>query len=110
MIAMPMPASPQNSSSMATGRVSPVGSLNGVHQELPAVQADLGGLLHDRVRELLALVPLVGGGTDDVLGEVVDPLLDLQLVFVEREIGHGHKLPVGNPVVHSPVNIREPDH
>ena len=26
MIAMPMPASPQNSSSMATGSVSPVGS------------------------------------------------------------------------------------
>ncbi len=26
MMAMPMPASPQNSSSIATGRVSPVGS------------------------------------------------------------------------------------
>ena len=59
-----------------------------VQQELPAVQADLGGLLHDRVRELLALVPLVAGGTDDVLGEVVDPLLDLQLVFVEGEVSH----------------------
>ena len=31
------------------------------------------------------------GGPDDVGGEVVDPLLDLQLVFVEieREVGHG---------------------
>jgi hypothetical protein len=33
----------------------------------------------------------VGGRADDVLGEVVDPLLDLDLVLVEleREIGHG---------------------
>jgi hypothetical protein len=33
----------------------------------------------------------VGGGAHDVLGEVVDPLLDLELVLVEveREIGHG---------------------
>ena len=61
-----------------------------VHDEVDAVQADLGGLLDDRPRELLALVPLVGGGPDDVLGEVVTPLLQLQLVFVEiqREVGH----------------------
>ena len=49
MIAMPMPASPQNSSSTATGRVSPVGSLNRVEHEVEAVEADLGGLLDDRV-------------------------------------------------------------
>ena len=70
----------------------------GVGHEVHAVQADLGGLLDDRVGELLALVPLAAGGSDDGLGEVVDPLLDLQLVFVERcrELGHGSKLPRGN--------------
>ena len=90
MIAMPMPASPQKISSTATGNVSPVGSRHRVHDEVDAVQTDLGGLLDDRPRELLALVPLVRGRTDDVLGEVVNPLLDLQLVFVEvqREVGH----------------------
>ena len=66
--------------------------------EVHAVQADLGSLLDDRVGELLALVPLAAGGTDDRFGEVVDPLLDLQLVFVERgrELGHDAKLPLGN--------------
>ena len=57
-----------------------------VHQEVDAVEADLGRLLDDRPRELLALVPLVGGRADDALGEVVHPLLDLQLVFVERQV------------------------
>ena len=56
---------------------------HGVGEEVERVQADLGRLLHDRVRELLPLVPLVGGGPDDVLGEVVDPLLDRELVLVE---------------------------
>ncbi len=62
-----------------------------VEHEVEAVQPDLGGLFDDRVRELLALVPLVGGGADHVLGEVVDPFLDLQLVLVEveREVRHG---------------------
>ena len=46
----------------------------------------------DRPRELLALVPLVGGGPHDVLGEVVDPLLDLLDVFgqLEGELAHRH--------------------
>ena len=63
-----------------------------VEHEVEPVQADLRGLFDDRERELLALVPLVGGGTDHGLGEVVDPLLDLQLVLVEveREVRHGH--------------------
>ena len=62
-----------------------------VGAELHRVEADLGRLLDDRPRRLLPLVPLVGGGADDVLGEVVDPLLDLELVLVEveREVGHG---------------------
>ena len=67
-----------------TGRVA-----HRVHQEVDAVQPDLGGLLDHRPGELLALVPLVGGGADHALGEVVDPLLDLQLVLVERQ-GEGH--------------------
>ena len=55
-----------------------------VGHEVHAVEADLGGLLDDRPRELLALVPLVAGRANDGLGEVVDPLLDLQLILVER--------------------------
>ena len=91
MIAMPMPASPQNSSSTATGSVSPESSLHRVEHEVDPVEADLGGLLDDRVRELLALVPLDGRRAHDALGEVVDPLLDLQLVLVESsgELCHG---------------------
>ena len=47
---------------------------------------------------LLPLVPLVRDGADDVLGEVVDPFLDLELVLVEveREVGHG-ALPWSGP-------------
>ncbi len=89
----PMPASPQNSSSRATGSVRPVlVAERRLGEEVERVEADLGRLLDDRPRELLALVPLVGGGADDVLGEVVDPLLDLQLVLVEgeREVAHAH--------------------
>jgi hypothetical protein len=48
-----------------------------------AVQPDLGGLLDDRPRELLALVPLLGGRTHDVLGEGVNPVPQLDLVVVE---------------------------
>ena len=106
MIAMPMPG------------VAPEQLLDGDRQrepgrivhhrlghELPAVQPDLGRLLHDRVRELLALVPLVGVRAHHVFGEAVHPLLELELVFVEchREFGHGLKLPVGNPLVYSSV-------
>ncbi len=61
-----------------------------VGPELHRVETVPGGLLDDGPRGLLPLVPLVGDGPDDVLGEVVDPLLDLELVLVEleREIGH----------------------
>jgi hypothetical protein len=63
----------------------------GVGDELPGVQADVGGLLDDRPGGLFALVPLVGRGPDDVLREVVDPFLDLELVLVELEgeVRHG---------------------
>ena len=98
-----MPASPQNSSSIATGQCQPGGVAECVQQELPAVEADLGSLLDDRVRELFALVPFVTCGSDHVLGEVVHPFLDLQLVFVECEISHDHSrsamLPAGNYTV-----------
>ena len=100
MIAMPMPASPQKISSIATGKRESRGVAEAVQQELPAVEADLGRLLDDRVRELLALVPFVTCRADDVLGEVVDPFLDLQLVFVECKVSHAHSrsamLPAGN--------------
>ena len=61
-----------------------------VHHEVPAVQTDLAACCTTRLRELLALVPFVGRGAHDVVGEVVDPLLDLDLVFVEMqgELGH----------------------
>ena len=78
MMARPMPASPQNSSSMATGkREAGRVAQHGVGHEVEAVQPDLGRLLHDRPRELLPLVPLGRRRADDVLGEVVDPLLEL---------------------------------
>ena len=65
--------------------------------EVEGVQPDPGRLLDDRPRRLLALVPLVPGRADHRLGEVVDPLLDLQLVLVEvqGEIGHGALLRSG---------------
>ena len=90
---------------MATGSVRPVGSPIAFEQEVDAVQADLSGLLDDGPRELLAFVPLLGDRADDTLGEVVDPLLDLELVFVEveREVRHDHKLPTGNGDVYSSV-------
>ena len=84
MIAMPMPASPQKSSSLAigteAGRVGPV-----LGDRLEAVEADLRGLLDDRPGGLLALVPLGGGGADDALGEAVGPVADVALVLGELE-------------------------
>ena len=65
------------------------GEAGGVGEELrhalEAVEADLRGLLDHRPRRLLALVPLVGGGADDVLGEAVDPVADVLLVLRELE-------------------------
>ena len=89
-IASVMPASPQASSSLASASIRPGGVGGALREELERVDADLGGLLDDRPRGLLPLVPLVGGGADDVLREVVDPLLELELVLVEveRELGH----------------------
>ena len=90
-IASAMPASPQHISSLTIGHMRPVGSANAFGAELHGVEPDPGGLLDDGPRRLLALVPLVGGGADDVLGEVVDPLLDLELVLVEVEGEGGHR-------------------
>src|SRR4029453_11354226 len=77
---------------LAAGREQKAGRVGeALGHELPGVEADLGGLLDDRPRRLLALVPLVTDGSHDLLGEVVPPLLDLLLVLVEveRELGHG---------------------
>ncbi len=81
-----MPASPHAISSMTMGSSSPVGSAKCIGHEIErGTQADLGRLLDDRPGGLLALVPLVGHGPHGVLGKVVDPLLDLDLVLVEIE-------------------------
>ena len=81
MIAMPMPASPQNSSSLAIGSDSPVGSAQNCGEELEAVQADLGRLLDHRPGGLLALVPFGGGRAHDVGGEAVHPVAQVPLVL-----------------------------
>ncbi len=70
-----------------TGRVTQ----HRVGEELERVETNVRSLLDDRVGELLLVVPLLAGRAKDVLGEVVDPLLDLQLVFVEREREVGHQ-------------------
>ena len=70
---------------------------HGVGHEVEAVEADLGRLLHDRPRELLPLVPLLGGRADHGLGEVVDPLLDLELVLVEGQGKVGHAKHLAGP-------------
>ena len=54
-------------------------------ERLVAVEADLRGLLDDRPRGLLALVPLGGRGADDLLREAVDPVADLALLLGEVE-------------------------
>ena len=61
-----------------------------VGHEVERVEPDVGGLLDDRPRRLLPLVPLVGRGAHHRLREIVHPLLDLELVLVEieRELGH----------------------
>ena len=69
-----------------TGRVR-----EALRDEVEGVEPVLGRLLNDRPRRLLPLVPFGAGGTDDVLGELVHPLDDLELVLVELEgvVGHG---------------------
>ena len=86
-----MPASPQRELLRDEREREPGRVAERVGDELQRVEADLGGLLDDRPRRLFPLVPLGRGGPDHVGGEVVDPLLDLQLVFVEieREGRHG---------------------
>ena len=90
-MARAMPASPQLISSLTRHIRSPVGSEKAWRDEVEGVEAVLGRLLDDGPRRLLPLVPFAAGRPDDVLGELVDPLLDLELVLVqvEREVGHG---------------------
>ena len=95
MIAMAMPASPQKSSSLTIG-ISQAGRI-GVElpHRLEAVEADLRRLLDDRPGRLLALVPLVAGGAQDVGGEAVDPVADVALVLGELERERRRLLGVG---------------
>src|SRR5574341_791145 len=52
-------------------------------EELEGVETDLGRLLDDGPTCLLPLVPLVSRRPDDILGEAMDPLLELDLLLVE---------------------------
>ena len=79
--------------------------------EVEGVQPDAGGLLDDGPGRLLALVPFVGGRAHDVLGEVVHPLLDLELVFaqLERELRHVPSFLAPNPGLAGPGSHVAPD-
>ncbi len=66
------------------GRVGPE-----LGERLEAVEADLRGLLDDRPRRLLALVPLGGRRADHLLGEPVHPVADLPLVLAQLEAERG---------------------
>src|SRR5690606_37775904 len=59
-------------------------------EEVEGVEADLRGLLDDRPRELLLLVPYVRRGAHVGLGDVADPLLDLLLILaqLQGELAH----------------------
>ena len=89
-IESPIPASPQNSSSMAIGKPSPVSSSGLGGDEVHRVEPDLGRLLDDRPRELLLLVPLGRRRPDHVRGERVHPAPQVEVVLVELEGGRGH--------------------
>ena len=71
---IPMPASPQNSSSLTIGReqAGRVGTEAG--EGLQAVEPDPGRLLDDGPRSLLALVPFGGRRADHIGGEAVHPV------------------------------------
>ena len=56
-----------------------------LRERLVAVEADLGGLLDHRPGSLLPLVPLMGGGAHDVLGEPVHPVAHVSLILVQLE-------------------------
>ena len=104
-MARPMPASPQNSSSIVSGHAEPglVEALGG--QEVERVEADLGGLLEHRPRELLALVPLGGGRPDHVGGEVVQPVPELDVVLVQLE-GRSHATRLAGRETQGAGNVR----
>ncbi len=70
---------------------------------LKAVEADLVGLLDDRPRRLLALVPFVGGGAHDVLSEPVGPGLDVLLLLRELK-GESRLLLFGCGHNHNPTS------
>jgi len=90
-MAIPMPPSPQNSSSLAIGRDRPVSSAHSWASVLEAVQADLAGLLQDRPGRLLALVPLGCRRSYHRLGEAVHPVAQVALFLGEVKVeGHRH--------------------
>src|SRR5699024_9851030 len=60
-----------------------------VGEEVQGVQADLRGFLEDGPGGFLPLVPLGGGGTDDVGGEPVCPFLDVTNILVQFQVECG---------------------
>ena len=106
----PMPASPQKSLLAGDGQREPGRVGPAVGEELEAVEADLGGLLDDRPRRLLALVPLGGGRAHDLFGEAVHPVaqVPLFLVQVERELSHDQAFGMSNRLAMLAARPRSP--
>ena len=85
MIDMPIPASPQKSSSLTMRQHQARGVGEELGEPLVAVEPDLRRLLDDRPRRLLALVPLVRRRPHDIRGEPVHPVADVLLVLAELQ-------------------------
>src|SRR5581483_5519411 len=69
-------------------------------EEVDAVEPHLGGLLHDRPRELLDLVVVRGDWSDLFFSERVNPVPDLALLVGQLKRNHPRLLsaaPVGAP-------------
>ena len=85
MIDMPMPGVAPEELLVHDRQLKAGGVGEELRDALESVEADLRGLLDHRPGRLLALVPFVGGGADDVLGEAMDPVADVLLVLGELE-------------------------
>ncbi len=85
MIAIPMPASPQKSSSLTIGIVRPDGSAKNCASPSKPYSPILAASWMIGHGRLLALVPLVGGRAHDVRGEPVDPVADVLLILVQLQ-------------------------
>ena len=94
-MARPIPASPQKISSMATGIPSPLASNHWVEKKSKEYSPTLAASWMTGHGVCFALVPLGGGGTDHVVGELVHPLAHLRQVIrqLEGEVSHRQNVP-----------------